>query len=214
MSCFTALEKFINKYHQEYQQAMNELPRYYPVGEDSECIAGEYKGDVEQFVHWWPVLREKPANFENVERALDITLHSDINEFYGKLYSAPIYFDSEFSSGELIQPWNNDNFNLLQQNIIGHLMMKKKLKQAATWFIGTIDDSDNMLTVNNDDGSVWVEVPGELPSQKLADSIECFLEGLTVKPTIPQPPQAYVETTPDHPGIINSLQRMWNNLTK
>ena len=213
MSCFTALEDFINKYHQQYQETYDEAPRYYPAGESSACIIGDYHGDEEQFVHWKPMLRESSASFDNVERALDIKLHSDINEFYGTLFSAPIHFDSEFGSGELIQPWNKDNFELLQQNIIGHLMMKKKLKQPATWFIGTVDDSDKMLTVSNDDGSVWIEVPGEEQSQQLAESIESLFTTLTVKPTIPEAPQPYVETVAEHPGIINSLKRMWKNLT-
>ena len=213
MSCFTALEDFINKYHQQHLEKLNEAPRHYPEGEDSACVIGEYKGDVDQYVNWKSVVKEQAENFDNVERALEIELHSDINDFYGKLFSGPIYFNSEFGSGELIQAWNQDNFELLQQNIIGHLMMKKKLKQAATWFIGTIDESDKMLTVANDDGSVWIEVPGEQPSTKLADSIEDFLAKLTVKPTLPEAPQTQEEAIVEHPGIINSLKRMWNNLT-
>ncbi len=213
MSCFTALEDFISKYHRQYQQRLNEMPRYYPVGEDSACIIGDYDGDEERYVHWKPVLRESSQTFDNIEHALGIKLHSDINEFYGKLFSAPVHFDCEFGSGELIQPWNQENFELLQQNIIGHLMMKKKLKQPVTWFIGIIDDSDKMITVANDDGSVWIENPGEPQSRKLSDSIESLLAILTAKPTIPQAPQAYVETVVGHPGIISSLKRMWKNLT-
>ena len=213
MSCFTALEEFINKYHQHHQQTLNELPRYYPMGEYSKCIVDDYNSeDDEKFVHWKPVVRAKIANFENVEDALEIKLHQDINEFYGKLFSASVYFDSEFGCGELIQPWNDNDFELLQKNIIGHLMMKKKLKQAPTWFIGTINDSDKMITVDNENGSVWVEIPGNVPSEPLADSLELFFNKLRVKPTIPEAPQQMVDLGLDHPGIINSLKRMWQNL--
>ncbi|RYV03251.1 SecY-interacting protein [Shewanella sp. OPT22] len=213
MSCFTALEEFINKYHQQHQQLLNELPRYYPVGEFSPCIEGDYDGDKESYVHWNPVKKDDSSNFNNVESALEMKLHQDIHDFYGKLYAAPIHFDSEFGEGELIQAWSQDNFELLQQNIIGHLMMKKKLKQSPTWFIGTIDHSDKMITVNNEDGSVWAEIPGEVQSEKMANSIEEFIRKLEVKPSIPDAPQHYVETIPEHPGILNSLKRMWRNLT-
>ncbi len=213
MSCFTALEDFINKYHQQHQQTLNELPRFYPVGDNSPCIEGEYDGDEQAFVYWIPVVKDEQSNFDNVENALNIKLHSDINKFFGSFFSAPIHFGSEFGEGELIQPWNEENFELLQQNIIGHLMMKKKLKQPATWFIGTIGEEDKMITVNNDDGSVWIEIPGEEQSKRLASSIESLLSKLDVKPTIPDAPQSYVEPIPEHPGIINSLKRMWRNLT-
>ena len=59
--------------------------------------------------------------------------------------------------------------------MIGHLMMKKKLKQQPTWFIGVLGDGDEMLTVDNETGSVWIEIPGDKPKQKLADSLAEFI---------------------------------------
>ncbi|MGS0726732.1 SecY-interacting protein Syd, partial [Shewanella sp. 0m-11] len=98
------------------------------------------------------------------------------------------------------------------QNIIGHLMMKKKLKQEQTWFIGVLDEADNMLTVNNADGSVWIEIPGEAQSTMLAKSLNEFIEQLT--PRVTPPVKLIEESMPelDHPGIWQRMKLMWRNL--
>ena len=49
---------------------------------------------------------------------------------------------------ELLQAWNEDDFDLLQQNITGHVLMKRKLKQASQRvFIGLTDQDDLLVTV-------------------------------------------------------------------
>lgn len=212
MSCLPALDKFLQNYHQSYLSTLGELPRYYPQGQRSLCIQGEFNADLDQTVSWQPVKRQVEGSFANVEHALELTLWPEINRFYGQYFSAPLLFDSKWGSGELLQVWNEDDFTCLQQNLIGHLMMKKKLKQPATWFIGLLDEGDKMLTINNSDGSVWIEIPGELPSQQLSASLAAFIESLS--PRI-APPVKYEDLSLpalEHPGIFASFKRMWHNL--
>ena len=129
MSCSNALEIFINKYLIAYRDALSELPRYYALGEDSACIQGQLDDDLDKAVFFTPFKRKTCADFHNVEHALSLSLHGDIHPFYGQFYSAPLMFTSEWGEGELLQAWNQQDFEYLQQNMIGHLMMKKKQQQ-------------------------------------------------------------------------------------
>ncbi|GAA0784333.1 MULTISPECIES: SecY-interacting protein [Pseudomonadati] len=214
MSCSTALEIFINKYLIAYRDALSELPRYYALGEDSACIQGQLDDDLDKAVFFTPFKRKTCADFHNVEHALALSLHADINLFYGQFYSAPLMFTSEWGEGELLQAWNQQDFEYLQQNIIGHLMMKKKLKQPPTWFIGVLGDGDQMLTVDNETGAVCIEIPGEKPSQKLADSLEVFLTSITPRITPPVKPDTSEDAEWQHPGIWQRIKLMWQYLLR
>lgn len=220
MSSLPALDNFLNTYHQAYLDKLGESPRYYPKGENSDCIEGDFTAELESednddlIVYWKPVKRRDSGSFENVESALELELQADIHGFYGANFSAPLLFESQWGEGELLQAWNLTDFDYLQQNIIGHLMMKKKLKQSPTWFIGVLGDGDKMLTVDNTDGSVWIEIPGEEPSEKLSDSLDNFISQLIPRVA---PPELHIEETMpelDHPGMINRLKRMWSNLKR
>ncbi len=122
------------------------------------------------------------------------------------------FFDSKWGEGELLQVWNQQDFESLQQNVIGHLMMKKKLKQAPTWFVGVLGDGEQMITVDNEDGSVWIEIPGDRPKDKLADSLAEFIDALT--PRVTPPVEPIVEEYVAHPGIWQRMKMMWNDLIK
>ncbi|MDO6678383.1 SecY-interacting protein [Shewanella sp. 4_MG-2023] len=214
MSCSTSLDQFSNRYIQAYQDTLGELPRFYPMGQGSSCIEGQYDLESDEAVFWQTVKRKSTADFSNVEHALELKLHDDINDFYGHFFSASLYFDSNWGEGELLQVWNQQDFESLQQNIIGHLMMKKKLKQAPTWFIGVLGDGDNMLTVDNEDGSVWIEVPGNKPHEKLADSLAGFIDSLTPRVTPAIEPVEEDHGHVPHPGIWQRMKMMWNDLLK
>ncbi|MGS0675068.1 SecY-interacting protein [Shewanella sp. 0m-4] len=210
MSSLPALDLFLSKYQQAYVEKLGEQPRYYAQQQESDCITSE--PDADEAVFWQAVIRDEPGQFDNVETALELSLTPEINAFYGRHFSAPLFFDSKWGTGELIQVWNQTDFEYLQQNIIGHLMMKKKLKQEQTWFIGVLDEADNMLTVNNADGSVWIEIPGEAQSTMLAKSLNEFIEQLT--PRVTPPVKLIEESMPelDHPGIWQRMKLMWRNL--
>jgi SecY interacting protein Syd len=214
VSCSSALDCFIKNYLKSYQDTLSEFPRYYPLGEDSICIQGTFNADTDDTVFWQPIKRDNVADFSNVEHALNIQLHQDIHAFYGQYFSAPLPFTASFGDGELLQAWNQDDFENLQQNVIGHLIMKKKLKQPATWFIGVLDDDDEMLTVNNDDGSVWIEIPGEKQRTKLAESLTAFLEQISPMIKPPSKPVEELPHTVDHPGIWQRIKTMWDYLLR
>ena len=61
--------------------------------------------------------------------------------------------------------------------------MKTKLKQKLTVFFAITDDDDHIISLDNDDGSIWVEKVGSEPHKKLADTLAEFILQLT--PRIP-----------------------------
>ncbi|QYK02504.1 SecY-interacting protein [Shewanella psychrotolerans] len=215
MSSLPALDNFFEVYLQSYMERLGERPRYYPHGEGSDCLIDDDKGKVSDHdlaLQWQPIRRETSGSFDNINHALDMTLHPCINDFYGHYFAAPLMFDSAKGEGELLQVWNQNDFEYLQQNLIGHLMMKQKLKQSPTWFIGVLHESDQMLVVDNSDGSVWIEIPGQVPHEKLANSLNEFIAALT--PRVCPPVKNMEETMPelDHPGIWQRIKIMWRNL--
>ena len=212
MSCLAALTKFHKSYAQAFLDRLGEQPRCYAHGRPSPCLVDGQDLDNDEPVLWQWASREAAANFDNLSHAMEFELHGDINDFYGNGFAGPLQFDSPWGEGELIQPWNEDDFVLLQQNLLGHLMMKKQLKQGQTWFVGLIGDDEEMLTINNDDGSVWREVAGNVPHERLADNLAEFIAKLSPRVA---PPSVFVEPQPmiaDHPGIFASMKRMWRNL--
>ncbi|MDF0534475.1 SecY-interacting protein [Shewanella sp. A32] len=211
MSCAEALEQFFAQYQQCYQSALGEFPRFYAGGEPSECVLDWEHDDP---VQWQAIHRQSTASFANVGEALSINLHPDIEQFYGHFFAGPLKFDSPFGSGELLQVWNDKDFGYLQENLIGHLMMKKRLRQSPTWFIGILEQHEEMLTVDNNDGSVWAERPGEAPYERLADNLADFLRMLSPRVTDAVRYQELDDSTSAsvHPGIFASLKRMWLNL--
>jgi SecY interacting protein Syd len=214
VSCSSALDQFFKNYIAAYDSALSEFPRYYPLDEVSPCIVEALVHNTDSAVLWQPVLREEAGSFSNVEQALEISLQQDIHQFYGRYFSAPLQFTSPWGEGELLQAWNQTDFEYLQQNIIGHLIMKKKLKQEATWFIGLLGDGDKMLTVNNDTGAVWIEVPGEKPSQCIASALSEFINQISPSIVPPIKPLDDADTQWQHPGIWQRLKIMWQDLIK
>ncbi|QSX31054.1 SecY-interacting protein [Shewanella cyperi] len=210
MSCLAALTKFHQLYLQAFSNCLDSLPQTFPNG-DSVCIVGEQVSH--KPVYWQPVACEPPMHFDNIAAALELNLHPDIAAFYGHFFAGALMFDSPWGSGELLQVWNQQDLELLQQNLIGHLLMKKQLKQAPTWFIGVFDEGDSMLTVNNDDGSVWREIPGNEPCEQLALSLSEFLGVIKPRVAPPQEHHDYQDVSLEHPGIFASIKRMWHNLT-
>jgi SecY interacting protein Syd len=176
-----ALWLFSQRYLQEYRNEFNHLPiietdKNWP----SPCEQGIHLKD---YTLWQPQLINNTLNFDNVESALEITLHADVKEYFTTVYSDSL--DASCIEGELslLLPWSDVDFSRLQENIIGHVIMKGKLKQKLTIFFAVTDNDNHILSIDNEDGTIWVEKVGCEPHKKVADSMVEFLALLT--PRIP-----------------------------
>lgn len=132
-------------------------------------------------VFWQPftIEKEQGLSFENVERALELTLHSDIKTYFTTLFSESLDASCEEGQLSLLFAWNKDDFQRLQENIIGHILMKQRLKQKETVFFAVTDEEDMIISIDNEIGSVWVERVGCEPHKMLAPTLADFIEKLT-----------------------------------
>ncbi|GHE85242.1 SecY-interacting protein [Thalassotalea profundi] len=176
-SLSSSLCLFSQQYVAAYQKQFNHLPLT-EVDEQwpSPCIVNSFD---EQLNEWQPQVIANPLSFTNVEQALGVELHEDICQYFTTLFSESMPANCEHGELSLLFAWSEDDFVRLQENIIGHILMKQKLKQKITVFFAVTDDDNFLLSVDNNDGSVWVERIGCEPHKKLADSLNEFIKSLT-----------------------------------
>ena len=171
------LINFAKQYVEKYEREFGHLPLV-EVDEQwqSPCTEDKFNDELQ---HWRPTIIEDSLSFENIEQALEIKIHQDICSYFMTIYGDSIPASCSEGTLSLLFSWCESDFERLQENIIGHVLMKQKLKQPITIFFAVTDDEDTILSVNNENGEVWVERVGCIPHKKVADSIEDFINSLT-----------------------------------
>ncbi len=134
-------------------------------------------------VTWWRPTRQSPAvDFSGLAQALETSIHPDICQFYSSYWSGTIEADSTEGRVSLIQLWNEEDFNRLIANLVGHALTKRRQKQPLSIFIANTDpDSERFLSIDNETGAVLLEEPGKPPLRKVETSLVTFLSRLTPK---------------------------------
>jgi SecY interacting protein Syd len=174
----TALKAFISRYEAEAVQAGTGFPR---VPYDAHWISACQEGNVDDqgLVGWRPLPRRIPADFSGIEHALEVNIHADIIAFYGSFWSGSLEATCKEGHVSLIQLWNQDDFDRLVENLIGHALAKRRAKQPLTvFFANTEFDSPYFLSVDNTSGEVLLEEPGTRPKRKVDDCLADFLDRL------------------------------------
>ena len=152
---------------------------------DPEWISPCQVGDVvDQKITWKPLVRDEKASLNNIEQALEVTLHPSIEDLFCSAYSEHIICEFDGHPIELIQVWNEEDFLMLQENMIAHFMMQKRLKRPASMFIATCSDELQVISILNETGQVQLETLGKKQESILAESLTEFLSKLT--PVLPQ----------------------------
>lgn len=176
---FTSLENFLSNFISEHEQKYQCLPKVqFDADWPSPCEQG--KIDDEGFISWRPVLISEQLGFTNVESALEISLHEDIKAYFTSYYSESVPAECEEGYLELLFVWNKNDFERLQQNIIGHTLMKRKLKQRETIFFAVTDDDNVIVSIDNQTGVVYAEKVGKEPHKKLANTLSAFIDSLSI----------------------------------
>lgn len=174
MSANSAISQALDDFIQRYQQKHGILKIEYDSRWPSLCYA-EQAADA-QIVAWQPVLREQPVDFSALEQALAITLDEQLKVFFSRYWSNHLDAVAEQGKLQLLQAWNEEDFERLQQNIVGHVLMKRQLGQAETVFFGLTDEDDFILSVALDTGAVVLEQIGLEPQKILASCLSEFIQ--------------------------------------
>ena len=172
-----ALHDFTRRYCEHWQQQTGHAPASQALyGIPSPCIVNTQNDEV-----WWqPQPFTLPQNLDAVERALDIQLQPAITAFFTTQFAGDMTAMLDGQVFSLLQAWSEDDFVRVQENLIGHLVMKRRLKHSPTLFIATTDSELDVVSVCNLSGEVIIEQLGTRKRQVLAPSLDHFL--LSLKP--------------------------------
>ena len=172
-----ALQQFHDRYFQSYEQAYGHPPA---IEHDSEWPSPceQKPADEGESVYWQPVVCDPALSFDNIEEALESRLHTDIKTYFGSFYCANLGAKASDGGLELLFPWSPEDFERLQENVLGHIWMKRKLRQEETVFFSVTDMDDVILSMINSTGEIWAEKVGKKPHRKIADSMVDFINSL------------------------------------
>lgn len=179
MSLTDIYHDFVKRWQDWQNSQQQPLMTWADPASPSPCQLGDIQHNQ---VQWQPVKQAQPANFANIEQALELELHTDIKTFYQLYFGAGLSAQHPRGKLMLLMVWNDDDVKRLQENIIGHIIMKRRLKQRETVFFATTEDDDILLSVLNSSGEVYLEHVGQEVKEKLADDLAQFLSQLTPCP--------------------------------
>lgn len=171
-----ALDNFVSQYLQLHREEDTPLTVQY----DSEWVSPchQMNADEGEWVTWQPVKQVQAQDFKGFEEALEIELNPDLKAYFSHLWSDNLNATTEKGGLQLLLPWNHDDFLRLQQNLVGHILMKRRLGQAETVFFAVTDEEDFIISVENKSGKVVLEQVGMVPKETLSDSLAEFLREL------------------------------------
>lgn len=139
-----------------------------------------------QSTHWLPVVQDTPVDFSGLANAVGKPIHPDICAYYGCYWAGTLEVSSQEGHVSLIQLWNQDDFERLIANLIGHLMAKSRIKQPFTvFFANTGADSEMFLGIDNESGQIVLEEPGKPVTRIVEKDMVTFLERLSPVASVP-----------------------------
>lgn len=172
-----AMAGFTRRYCDQWQQQTGHLPYSEALyGMDSPCItASDQHG-----VYWQPREFTLPATLDAVERGLGIVIQPAVAGWYTSQFAGDMHAAWQGAPLTLLQAWNEDDFSRVQENLIGHLVMKRRLKQTPTLFIAATDQDTEIISVCNLSGEVIREALGTKKREVLSKTVDDFLSELDV----------------------------------
>ena len=170
-----ALQAFTQRYCEAWQQQRSSLPRSEELyGIPSPCISATD----DDGVFWQPQPFSLAQNISAVERALDIVVQQPLHSYYTTQFAGDMSGRFAGETLTLLQTWSEEDFQRVQENLIGHLVVQKRLKLAPTLFIATLESERDVISVCNLSGEVIKETLGTAKRITLSPSLASFLSHL------------------------------------
>lgn len=171
-----AIKDLHDRYQTAYQAAQQQPTTEYMSGWEAPCYVGKPSGGE---IAWRPIAQNPPLDFTGVEHALDMPLDTETKNFYAAMYAGDLILEYTANELVLLQVMCAEDGERLQKNLIAHVLMKQRLEQPITLFIGLTDEDDLLISVDNSTGEVGLEYVGKPQHQVLAATISEFLERLS-----------------------------------
>lgn len=175
---------------QSYVDASNEQNRglitTYEPEWPSQCVnlssIGGVKNEEGEDCEWCPVKYNDQPSLENLASALEITIPADFETLMGRYYSLDLNAEHERGPLTILQVWNEQDYERLQKNLIAHVLMKRRLKQADTLFFALTDEDDIVISIELDTQAVVLEPVGKPAQEVLSDNLHDFIAALRPLP--------------------------------
>lgn len=130
--------------------------------------------------YWNYVPRTELQTLHAISEALECPFHPDIDAFYGYGFGGEMKASFHGLTISLVQPWNDEDFVHLQENLVAHVLMLRRLKLPVTLFIATVCHNDlRVISLDNATGAVILEQLGKQQRWTLAPSLAEFLRQLS-----------------------------------
>ncbi len=172
-----ALKNFTDQYCNRWIQQCGHPPASSELyGVPSPCI----QQTVGEEIYWLPQPFTLSKNLDAIERALDLQLQPGIVAWYTSQFAGDMHVKINGRDCTLLQIWSEEDVVRMQENLIGHLVMKRRLKHSPTLFIGTTASELDIISVCNLRGEVILEQLGTHKREVLAADLAAFLSALEV----------------------------------
>ena len=170
-----ALTSFTTRYCDAWHEKNNSWPLSEELyGVPSPCIISS----TDDAVFWQPQPFVGEKNLNAVERAFDIVVQPAVHAFYTTQFAGDMHAQLANEKLTLLQTWSEEDFQRVQENLIGHLVVQKRLKLAPTLFIATLESELDVISVCNLSGEVVKETLGTAKRITLSPSLAGFLNQL------------------------------------
>lgn len=182
------LRRVLADLHQRYQAAYAAASQQPMTDYIDEWSAPCYAGDVRYgLVPWQAVLQQPTTDFSGVEQGLECTLDTQLKAFYQGYFAADLYLSFDNQPIVLSQVMCVEDVERLQRNLIAHVLMKRRLGQPVTLFLGTSDVSEDLIiSVDNATGEVGLEYVGKPQHAVLTHNVAEFLTRCQPRVVVPE----------------------------
>ena len=187
----TAFDAFVQSYTELSTEDNKGLTTYFESDWLSPCFEKNKNGSDGSIaktiqdgdeIAWLPYLRSEESSLSNLEEALGIGIPQDLQQLFCRYFSHDLNAKAEHGALTILQAWNEDDFDRLQKNLIAHVLMKRRLKQADTLFFAVTDEDDFILSILLSTGAVMLEKVGKEPHREIAPDLATFMRGLVPAP--------------------------------